>query len=189
MIQTVGNRVRGMRTLIRRFSRKSSGATAVEFALVGAPFFALLFAIIETAMAFWAGQLLETGVAEAGRQIRTGQVWERNIDAAGFKDIVCDEVGVLFACDDRLQIEVQRMVNFDEADLDLPERDADGNFSGTFGFDPGTGGQTVVVRGFYRWPAFFNVWAMIDAYTGNDTTPISEYLLIATTAFRNEPFN
>ena len=40
----------------RRFTRHQKGAAAVEFALVAIPFLALTFAIIETALVFFAGQ-------------------------------------------------------------------------------------------------------------------------------------
>ena len=41
--------------------RQQDGAAAVEFALVAAPFLAMVFAIMETAIVFFAGQALETG--------------------------------------------------------------------------------------------------------------------------------
>jgi len=40
--------------VLRRFRRSRGGSAAVEFALVAPLFFALLFAIIETAMMFFA---------------------------------------------------------------------------------------------------------------------------------------
>lgn len=46
--------------LLRRFRRNRRGSAAVEFALIAPLFFGLLFAIIETAMTFFAGQVLET---------------------------------------------------------------------------------------------------------------------------------
>ncbi len=51
-----------VRNAVRRFRRNRRGSAAVEFALVAPVFFALLFAIIESAMVFFAGQVLETGV-------------------------------------------------------------------------------------------------------------------------------
>ena len=57
----------------RRFAWHQRGAAAVEFSLIAVPFLALTFAIIETALVFFAGQTLETAVADAGRLIMTGQ--------------------------------------------------------------------------------------------------------------------
>ncbi len=184
MIQALGNRVRGLGELTKRFIQQPSGTTAVEFGLLAVPFFFLKFAIIETAIVFWAGQLLESGVTDASRQIRTGQVQTQNIDQQGFQTILCNELGLLFDCDDRLAIDVQRVDRFDELELRPQPVDGEGNFNGTFGFDPGAGGETVVVRVFYRWPLFFNILGM-------DASDIAgrQRLLISTTAFRNEPFN
>lgn len=47
-----------VRTALRRFGRNRRGSAAVEFALVAPVFFALIFAIIETALVFFAGQVL-----------------------------------------------------------------------------------------------------------------------------------
>jgi Flp pilus assembly pilin Flp len=58
-----------IRHALRRFRRNRRGSSAVEFALVAPVFFALLFAIIETVIVFFAGQVLETGVQDAGRQL------------------------------------------------------------------------------------------------------------------------
>jgi Flp pilus assembly protein TadG len=48
----------------RRFVREKDGVVAVEFAIVAAPFLALMFAIMETALVFFASQVLETAVAD-----------------------------------------------------------------------------------------------------------------------------
>src|ERR1700694_3161527 len=56
-----------------RLLRREDGAAAVEFALVAAPFLAVLFAIMETALVFFAGQYLETLAADSTRLILTGQ--------------------------------------------------------------------------------------------------------------------
>jgi Flp pilus assembly pilin Flp len=62
-----------IRHALRRFRRNRRGSSAVEFALVAPVFFALLFAIIETVIVFFAGQVLETGVQDAGRQLYNHQ--------------------------------------------------------------------------------------------------------------------
>ena len=69
--------------------RQQDGAAAVEFALVAAPFLALVFAIMETAMVFFAGQALETAAADSARLIMTGQAQTQGFDQAKFKQEVC----------------------------------------------------------------------------------------------------
>ena len=68
-----GARTLAAKCLLRRFARQQGGAAAVEFGLVAAPFLALVFAIMETAIVFFSGQALETAVADASRLIMTGQ--------------------------------------------------------------------------------------------------------------------
>ena len=51
--------------LLLRFGKRDEGAAAVEFAIVAAPFIAMLFAILETALVFFAGQTLETAAADS----------------------------------------------------------------------------------------------------------------------------
>ena len=52
--------------IARLFARQQSGAVAVEFGLVALPFLGLTFAILETALVFFAGQTLETAVQDSG---------------------------------------------------------------------------------------------------------------------------
>jgi Flp pilus assembly protein TadG len=58
--------------LARRFVRQQDGSVAVEFSLVAIPFLGLTFAILETALVFFAGQTLETAVTDSARLIMTG---------------------------------------------------------------------------------------------------------------------
>jgi Flp pilus assembly pilin Flp len=126
---------------------------------------------------------LESGVSDAGRQIRTGQVQSQGIDEAGFRALLCNEIGVMFDCDQRLAIDVQRVQRFDEHELNPRPVDGDGNFNGAFGFDPGWRRNGNRSSAFYRWPLLFN-------FMGLDASDIAgrQRLLVATTAFRNEPF-
>lgn len=183
MIQALGNRVRGLGALTKRFLQQPSGATAIEFGLIAVPFFFLKFAIIETALVFWAGQILESSVTDVSRQIRTGQIQSQGMDGQAFEVLLCNELGSMFDCSERLAIDVQRVDRFDELEVRPQPVDAVGNFNGAFGFNPGVGGETVIVRVFYRWPLFFNI-------LGLDASDIAgrQRLLVATTAFRNEPF-
>ena len=61
------------RLLLRRFRRSQDGAAAVEFAFVAVPFFAILFAIFETALMFWTNQVLEESLSQVSRSLVTGQ--------------------------------------------------------------------------------------------------------------------
>ncbi len=50
--------------------------SAVEFAILAFPFLALLFAVMQTALIFFAQQTLETAAADSARLVLTGQMRE-----------------------------------------------------------------------------------------------------------------
>src|ERR1700738_1597275 len=92
---------------LRRFPRNRRGSAAVEFALVAPLFFALLFAIIETAIVFFAGQVLETVTQDSARLIMTGQAQAAAFTQVQFKNNVCGRISVLFDCANGIYIDVQ----------------------------------------------------------------------------------
>jgi Flp pilus assembly protein TadG len=165
-----------------RFRRDEAGATAVEFGLIVIPFLALLFAILETALVFFAGQALETAVASSGRLIRTGQAQQQSLSAAAFKTDICSQVFSLFDCEASLKVDVETFTTFDSVDLSKPV-DANGNLNTNFKFVPGHGGDIVVVRAFYEWPVFVKLLGLNLSNMADGS-----HLLQATSAFRNEPF-
>lgn len=172
----------GKNRLTRRFVRDEQGATAVEFGLVALPFAALIFAILETAMVFFAGQTLETSVNYAARIVRTGQAQEQGLSQSEFRSEVCKVLAGLFDCEKGLKLDVRTYKSFDQIDMSNPV-DGDGNLIDDFTYDPGNGGEIVVVRAFYEWPVVINLMGFSLANTPNGT-----HLLGASAAFRNEPF-
>ena len=90
--------IRSFRNLLSRFRRNRGGSTVVEFALVAPMFFALLFAIIETALMFFASQVLETAVQDSARLIMTGQAQTASYTQAQFKTAVCSRITTMFDC-------------------------------------------------------------------------------------------
>jgi Flp pilus assembly protein TadG len=168
---------------MRRFARAQDGAAAVEFSLVAAPFLALMFAIMETALVFFAGQTLETAVADSARLIMTGQAQSQSFTAAQFKTQVCAKVGGLFDCAGGLQIDVKTYSSFGSVD-NSPPLDANGNLkTSSFGYTPGGPGDIVVVRLMYQWP----VYASLLGFNLGDMSG-NKRLVMATAAFRNEPY-
>src|SRR5436309_1858361 len=111
----------------RHLIRRQDGTAAVEFGLVAAPFLALLFAIIETAVVFFAGQALETAVGDSSRLILTGQAQTQGLDAAGFKNAVCAKIYGLFDCANGVYVDVKKFSNFSSVTMPSPV-DAQGNF-------------------------------------------------------------
>ncbi len=167
---------------LRRFHRNRRGSAAVEFALVAPLFFALLFAIVETALVFFAGQVLETVTQDSSRTIMTGQAQTAAMTQAQFKTSVCNRISVLFDCVNGIYIDVQSYPAFTSVAIADPI-DAGKNFINSMKYCPGNAGDIVVVRLFYQWPLFVTgLGYNIANLTG------SKRLLSATAAFRNEPF-
>jgi Flp pilus assembly protein TadG len=167
----------------RRFIRQQDGAAAVEFAMVAAPFLAMVFAIIETAVVFFAGQALETAGADSARLIMTGQAQTQGYDQAKFKEKVCAKIFGLFDCTNGLYVDVKNYSTFASANTSKPI-DANGNVqTGTFGYAPGGPGSIVVVRLVYQWPVYVSLLGLNLADSAG-----SKRLLMSTVAFRNEPY-
>ena len=170
---------------LRRFRRNRRGSAAVEFALVAPVFFALLFAIIETAIVFFANQVLETVTQDSARLVQTGQAQAAAYDAANFKKlVVCTRplANLLFDCMSGVSVDVQSYPAFSSVVITDPI-DAAKNFTNNMQYNPGNAGDIVVVRAFYQWPLFVTgLGYNISNLSG------SKRLLSATAAFRNEPY-
>jgi Flp pilus assembly protein TadG len=171
-----------VRKALRRFRRNRRGSAAVEFAMVAPVFFALLFAIIETAIVFFASQVLETVTQDSARMIMTGQAQTSSYSQSDFQNYVCGKVTVLFDCMGGISIDVQSYSAFSSVTIVDPI-DAGKNFVAPNRYNPGGPGDIVVVRLFYQWPLFVTgLGYNISNLTG------SKRLLSATAAFRNEPY-
>ncbi len=172
----------GLQT-IRRFKDDEDGVAAIEFGMLALPFLMLIFAILETALGFFAAQVFESGVDTVGREIRTGQIQSDTTTATQVRDKICAETWGLFECAS-IQLDVKTYVNFPDAPLTTP-RDVDGNFDNSgLSFDTGSAGSTVIVRAFYEWPVFLDIlWQSVTGLSNG------KRLLVATTAFQNEPFD
>ncbi len=167
---------------VRRFARGEDGIAAVEFGIVAAPFLALMFAIMETAIVFFASQTLETAVADSARLIMTGQAQSSSFTEAQFKSAVCGKILGLFDCANGIKIDVKTYSNFSSISTAKPI-DANGNLLTNFGYSPGAPGDIVVVRLMYEWPMYVSLLGFsLNDMAGN------KRLIIATAAFRNEPY-
>jgi Flp pilus assembly protein TadG len=172
---------RPLQKVLRRFRRNRRGSAAVEFALVAPVFFALLFAIIETALVFFAGQVLETVAQNSARFIMTGQAQTASYTSSQYKTYVCGQIPALFTCAN-VFVDVQNYPAFSNVTINS-QIDGGGNFVNNMQYSPGVAGDIVVVRLFYQWPLFVTGLGLnISNLAG------SKRLLTATFAFRNEPY-
>jgi Flp pilus assembly protein TadG len=182
-----GSIMRRLGRLFGHFGHTRDGSTAVEFALVAMPFFAMLFAILQTALVFFATQVFQTAVAETSRKIMTGQVAAAGMDAAGFKNELCSHLDAMFDCQGGVSIDVKVSDTFSGANPG-PVPIKNGKVDNTsFTFDTGQGStpgnpQIVTVRAVYQWPIIMSLMNPGLADVGNTR------LLVATAVFQNEPF-
>ncbi|HKY09194.1 MAG TPA: TadE/TadG family type IV pilus assembly protein [Candidatus Binatia bacterium] len=168
----------------RRFIRQNDGAAAVEFGLVAAPFLALIFAIMETALVFFAGQTMETAAADTGRLIMTGQAKALGItDQATFKAEVCKRIFALFDCPGKMLVDVRKYTSLASADLSKPIDSTTGELKNDFKYEQTVAGDLVIVRLFYEYPIYVSQLGLNLTDMGGN-----KRLLVATSAFRNEPF-
>jgi Flp pilus assembly protein TadG len=167
-------------TALRRFRRNRHGSAAVEFALVAPVFFALLFAIIETAIVFMAGQVLETITQNSARMILTGQAQNGSYSQSQFQSYVCSQIPALFTCAN-VAVNVQNFPSFSTVTFNSPV-DGSCNFN-SMNYNPGGPGDVVIVQLSYQWPLFVTGLGYNIANCGS-----SKRLLTATAAFRNEPY-
>jgi Flp pilus assembly protein TadG len=169
--------------LTSQFIRQQDGAAAVEFGLVAAPFLAMVFAIMETAFVFFAGQTLETAGADSARLIMTGQAQTQGFDQAKFKQAVCGKIYGLFDCAGGLYVDVKNYSSFAAVNTAKP-LDSGGNLqTSSFGYAPGGPCAIVVVRLMYQWPVYVSLLGLNLADSAGN-----KRLIMSTTAFRNEPY-
>ncbi len=169
--------------LLRRFMTQSeAGTTTIEFALLAAPFVAGLFAILQTALVFFAGQTLETAAAASARLILTGQAQTAGWTAAQFKSQVCNQIHGVFNCNNGVYVDVETYPSFSAVNTGMPISNGQFN-SSALGYNPGGPGDIVMLRLYYQYPVFVNLLGFnLSDLTGGYN------LFAATAVFKNEPY-
>lgn len=200
-------RLPALRMRLRAGAR--SGSAMIEFALVAPVFFILLFGILETGLMFYGQFALQNATSAAARLIRTGIAQNTDYATAakcgsagasgGYGDgqqwfagqICCGISGILSDCADSLHVSVQSYSGgFGGAGFASTEtKDANGNPTGLYQpvsdtYEPGNACDVVLVRATYSWPVMTPVLSFFLVNMANN-----DHLLVATAAFRNEPFN
>jgi Flp pilus assembly protein TadG len=185
------------RSILSRFARDRSGATAIEFSILAIPFSLLVFAILESCISFAGQQVLANAADDVARQLRTGQIKiAAGLSAealAGEKEklwrMICDRLEIMVAKDcPGLKIDVRKVDTFAEA---AALRIVYGTSSGgrtlaesNFTFEPGQAQSKNVLRVFYEWPVITDFMrSRISNLAGGKT------LHFATVTWQNEPFD
>jgi Flp pilus assembly protein TadG len=162
----------------RSLVRNRDGVAAIEFAMLAVPFLALLFVVLNTALVFFAQQTLQTATTQAARLILTGQAQQQNMSALQFQQAVCKNATAMFNCGG-IAVSVQTFASFTAIAMTNPLQNGKLNTS-NLPYSLGSSGDIEVVQVFYQWPLFATMLGPLAADTHD--------LLIATAAFRNEPY-
>lgn len=182
----------GRAVLLRRrgLLRDQDGTTAIEFGILALPFFLILTAIMETAIVFLSGQMLDSAVQDVSRLIRTGQAQTVNMTAAQFKAKVCDQLLGLFTDCNALHVEVEVVNNFNSVAFTPPVKwtcaagdTTCDDWTRSERYNIGQGTSIVMVQVYYKWPVIMT----FDGF-GLGNLPNGKRLMGAAAVFRNEPF-
>lgn len=162
-----------------RAGRDESGATAVEFAIVSVPFFAMIFFLLENGYNFFVQSQLESATSKAARTIMTGSAQRSGATEAQFRETLCSGMILPTGCSDRLFVDVRsvtaNMATFlDPASLNRLENR----------FCLGSAGQFTVIRVGYASPVLSSIWQASQTMVNGQNVR----LLRAGLVFRNEPF-
>jgi Flp pilus assembly protein TadG len=188
----------------RALARSRDGAAAIEFALLAIPYFLVIFAILETFVAFAAEELVSNGVDTMSRRMRTGQITYNlgrttDMNQAQFRQAFCNEISILVRCSasevatpSKLYLDVQTFSTFSAIPTTIPKLSADKYAdinTAAFKYGPGGAGTINMVRAYYRWEIITDlVRPYITTIRPSDGSMPSQYLIVATAAFQNEQY-
>ena len=192
------------RGVLRRFRRDRKGTASIEFAILALPFFIVIFASIETFLAFYGDQLLANATETLARKIRTGEITfnrgkpATDMDEVKFRQAFCNEISVLMTCSateaaqaSKLYIDVRSVTDLTKFPVLIPRMDPSSSSSdlktADLKFAPGGPGSFNVMRAYYRWSVMTD---LIRPFVTNlrpaGSSMPKDYLMVSTTTFRTE---
>jgi Flp pilus assembly protein TadG len=161
----------------RLLSSRSSGATALEFALIFPVFMLFVSMIVENGLVLFTQATLDNAVFDASRLIRTGQIQLAGGSPTPFATALCNDIGVIVPCAS-LQYNVQSAAAFSSLSATV-QLTANGNLA-TTSFVPGGAGQDVLVQVAYNRPYLMPWISIFGGKTGA--------VMVSTLAFENEKY-
>jgi len=178
------NKQKVKRSFLQRFFRNEEGVVAIEFGAIALPFFLIIVGSLEIAIVFLATMTLDSGMHQAARFVQTGQAKTANLTETQFKQMVCDGAVMLPNCMSGIKVDVRKYSKFTDATFpEMVKPNGEPLEDQDYQYDIGKAESTVVVRVSYVWPILSSV---INSGMGN--LPSGDRLLIASWAFKNEPF-
>jgi Flp pilus assembly protein TadG len=114
--------------LIRRFIRDRRASSAVEFAIVAAPFFFLLMAVTQVGIFYMAQSALDTGVAVTATTLRnnfTTGTTATLLGASALKSSVVTSSGAIITNDSTLAVEIRQLTSLSSAPVPIVDGTVD----------------------------------------------------------------
>jgi len=177
-----------------RFLRDRSGSTAIEFVALAIPFSMLVFAILESCIAFAGQEVMANATDDLARQFRTGQLKPADLEPDTVKDAICERLEIMVGnnCKDRILVDLRKYDTFQEAaaarfkivngDIVLTKDAVDDPVS--FSLTPGKSTSINMLRVFYKWPVITDFMSKWMANLNDGST-----LHFASVTWQNEPFD
>jgi len=169
---------------IGRFCRAESGATAVEFAIIGPAFIATLVAVLQVCIVLFAQMAIQNAAVAAGRYFMTGQAQNNGWTASTITTMVCPSA--LFNCSNMF-IVVQDYSSFAAANTSAPAmyNGSTPNTQANYTYDSAGAapGDVVVVQLVYAWPVITGPLGFNISNLRNN-----QIQLMGVSAFRVEPY-
>jgi Flp pilus assembly protein TadG len=174
--------MRKLLTSGRHYSKADKGSAAVEFAMVGFPFFYVLGAIFEVGLMMFTEYTLQASVQDAARLIKTGQAQKEGTSNSAFKAKVCQTAGIIINCMGNATLYVNSQANFTALDSATPDMTSIGGTTPASFNMGGTSGSTAVVLT-YDWNFVLPFMKIFGNIEGG-----SKRRLVGFAMFRNEPY-
>jgi Flp pilus assembly protein TadG len=172
-----------------RFLRDRRGSTAIEFGILAIPFALLVFAILESCIAFAGQEVMANITDDVARKLRTGQLKATDVAGTSLRDMICTKLEIIVSqdCPNQLLVDLRQYTTFADAatagykiknnDVQLTNGTAEVPFVVT----AGAAESRNMLRVFYKWPIMTDLLA--QSMGGNKT------LHFASVTWQNEPFD
>lgn len=186
---TIGKRSDRKSGLLKRFLGERQGATAIEFAMGAPVFFAIVFAILETFVAYMAGQVLLNANDAIARKIRLGEITfntGRPTDVKNlseFRQKYCAELTVLVTCSLE-EIGVPSKLTVDVSAVPVGGLLTALETAPADRFSPGGKSSTNLIRAQYRWPVIVDYLRLLPS----DSSLGGHHDLVATAVIQTEDY-
>lgn len=177
--------IKGFKAKLRSGVEDARGATAVEFALVSLPLFAILICALQTSIIFFFEQTLQTATSQAARQIMVGAPQSSGLSQSKFQSAVCGNLPSPFSCSS-VMVDVQSAKDYASLNTNpiTITYNGNGTVSNNFSYSPGGPGDIVIIRVYYNWPVFADPMGF---FLSNQ--PGGNHLMVGTAVIKNEPFS